>query len=327
MAQRQMYASMGALRRSLGADVASVQACSSRALHSSARRLEEQPSDASPAQPPNSRRVRSATALKQIASLQYRRQPGALARGSFPSGQMLQRTPRSPTTQANEYGFIPEDSAPANTQQDASARAARNTAGPRTTRGSAPPQGQMVRAPSTLRMSRPAPGGATRGPNLRGRDARRPATGGKRSTAGNNRGEAGPKRREKTSGGDETMSTKLADVELGDTISDAMTQQLLRLQRKEWDRVPYEPKYAKGSFAANELIHAGRELFKGESPPVKIWGPLEKRIGVVGMFGAEARLKVRRVLDGDAEPFGQEVIEEAEPVEVKGVEKKETVVQ
>lgn len=50
MAQRQMYASMGALRRSLGADVASVQACSSRALHSSARRLEEQPSDASPAQ-------------------------------------------------------------------------------------------------------------------------------------------------------------------------------------------------------------------------------------------------------------------------------------
>lgn len=118
------------------------------------------------------------------------------------------------------------------------------------------------------------------------------------------------------------MSTKLADVELGDTISDAMIQQLLRLQRKEWDRVPYEPKYAKGSFAANELIHAGRELFKGESPPVKIWGPLEKRIGVVGMFGAEAHLKVRRVLDGDAEPFGQEVIEQ-DPVEVEGVEKKE----
>ena len=123
------------------------------------------------------------------------------------------------------------------------------------------------------------------------------------------------------------MSTKLADVELGDTISDAMTQQLLRLQRKEWDRVPYEPKYAKGSFAANELIHAGRELFKGESPPVKYWGPLEKRIGVMGMFGAEAHLKIRRVPDGDAEPFGQEVIEEAEPVQVKGTEKKEAAAQ
>jgi len=123
------------------------------------------------------------------------------------------------------------------------------------------------------------------------------------------------------------MGTKLADIRLGDTVSDSMKQQLLRLQRKEWDRVTYEPKYAKGSFAANELIHAGRELFKGEAPPVKIWGPLERRIGVVGMFGAEATLKVRRVLDGDAEPFGQEILEEEGPVEVSGAEKKQAVVQ
>jgi hypothetical protein len=123
------------------------------------------------------------------------------------------------------------------------------------------------------------------------------------------------------------MPTSLADVSIGETISDSMKQQLLRLQRKEWDRVPYEPKYAEGSFAANELIHAGRELFKGEAPPVKIWGPLEHRIGVVGMFGAEAHLKVRRVPDGDAEPFGQEILEDEGPVEVSGVEKKQAVVQ
>lgn len=239
---------------------------------------------------------------------------------------MARRTP-----QLNEDGFIPED-APTDAQPDASSRFARNAAGPRTTRGSAPPQGQMVRAPSTLRITRTAAGGAARGPNapglnLRGRDAGRPRTGGKAGGKGNNRGEGGPKKRERNSGGDESIGTTLADVDLKDTISDGMMQQLLRLQKKEWDRVPYEPKYAKGSFAANELIHAGRELFKGESPPIKIWGPLEKRIGVVGMFGAEAHLKVRRVPDGDAEPFGQEVLEEADPVEVKGVEKKEAIVQ
>jgi hypothetical protein len=92
---------------------------------------------------------------------------------------------------------------------------------------------------------------------------------------------------------------------------------LLRLQRKEWDRTPYEPKYAPGSFAAQELIHEGRELFRGEAPPVKYWGKLEKRIGIVGMHGAEAVLKVRRVPDGDAAPFGQEPMDvlEAEAVD------------
>jgi hypothetical protein len=74
-----------------------------------------------------------------------------------------------------------------------------------------------------------------------------------------------------------------------------MVQHLLRLQRKEWDRVPYEPKYAAGSLAANELIHAGRELFAGDAPPVKVWGRLEKTLGIVGMHGAEARLQVRRL--------------------------------
>lgn len=84
-------------------------------------------------------------------------------------------------------------------------------------------------------------------------------------------------------------------------ITDSMVQQLLRLQRKEWDKTPYEPKYAPGSFAANELIHTGRELFRGDVPDVKVWGRLEKRIGVVGMHGAEGRLEVRRVLSGKDE--------------------------
>jgi hypothetical protein len=83
-----------------------------------------------------------------------------------------------------------------------------------------------------------------------------------------------------------------------------MIQHLLRLQRGQWDRKPYEPKYAPGSFAANQLIHQGRELFRGEAPPVKIWGRLEKAIGVVGMHNAEAHLKVRRVTDLDDESLG-----------------------
>ncbi|KAH6849259.1 hypothetical protein B0T12DRAFT_396582 [Alternaria alternata] len=339
MAQRHMCPSMGALRRSLIGDVAALPKCSTRALHSTAKRLEEQPSDASPAHPPNTRKARQATALKQITSLQNRRiQPGALARGSFPSGQMARRAPRSPSTPLTKDGFIPEDNAPADAQPDANPRFARNTARPTTTRGSTPPQGQMVRAPSTLRVTRqtvdgpargPARGPNVRGPNLRGREGGRTGPGGKRAggARGNNRGDGGPQKRKKGAGGEESMPTSLADVKIEETVSTSMQQQLLRLQRKEWDRVPYEPKYAKGSFAANELIHAGKELFKGEAPPVKFWGPLEHRIGVVGMFGAEATLKVRRVPDGDAEPFGQEVLEQEGPVEAKGAEKKQAVAQ
>jgi hypothetical protein len=167
--------------------------------------------------------------------------------------------------------------------------------------------------------------GSMRGPNLRGRDGNRSR--GPGGPQGSRSNENRPKRREKDQGGSKAVQkTGFADVEASQTLSDGMVHHLLRLQRKEWDRVPYEPKYAQGSFAANELIHAGRELFKGEVPPVKIWGPLERRIGVVGMFGAEAHLKVRRVGDGDAEPFGQEILE-VDGAEVKGAEKKEAAVQ
>ncbi|CAO2656727.1 Nn.00g055300.m01.CDS01 [Neocucurbitaria sp. VM-36] len=318
MAPRHMCPSMGALRRSILIDVAALPTCSSRALHSSTRRLEEQPSNgASPAPPTNTRKARSATALKQITSLQNRRIiPGALARGSFPSGQMARRNPRPQSGQNSDTGLGSGDTQ-SSTQREAStrnARFARSAANPAATRGSAPPSGQMARAPSKLRISRsPTVGGMRGGPNLRGRDGNRDQ--GNRRGGPNNRGDRGPKKREKNKAASSApQRTSIADINPATTLSDGMVHHLLRLQRKEWDRVPYEPKYAKGSFAANELIHTGRELFKGESPPVKIWGSLEKRIGVVGMFGAEAHLKIRRVGDGDAEAFGQEVLEVEEDV-------------
>lgn len=67
-----------------------------------------------------------------------------------------------------------------------------------------------------------------------------------------------------------------------------MVQHLLRLQRKEWDRVVYEPKYAHGSTAAKELIEEGKRLFQGEVkiPATRTGGRLEKTIGIAGMHGA-----------------------------------------
>jgi hypothetical protein len=145
--------------------------------------------------------------------------------------------------------------------------------------------------------------GAVHGPNLGGRAAGRGGPKGNRGPGGR---EQGPKRRDKKGGDANERPPQLSDIRMGSTLSDGMVKMLYRLQRQEWDRVAYEPKYNHGSFAANELIHKGREFFRGEVPPVKIWGRLEKTIGVVGMFGAEAHLKVKRVPDGDEEPFGQE---------------------
>jgi hypothetical protein len=151
-----------------------------------------------------------------------------------------------------------------------------------------------------------------RGPNLSGRNFKGKGPGGERKPQ--SKGERdGPKKRDKKNTVNRQRDQEEEDLPESETMTDGDVLALLRLQRKEWDRTPYEPKYMPGSFAANELIHTGRELFRGESPPVKIWGPLERRIGVVGMHGAEATLKVRRVGDGDAEPFGEELPEPERP--------------
>lgn len=264
-----------------------------------------------PVTPPN-RRARSETALRQINNLRIRRtQSGEPTPGGIPGGQMARRTPQAYNAGNSRASAAGPD---AGETRAANPRMAKFAARPTTTHGSAPPEGgRMVRAPGALKITREsnATVGSVRrsGPNLRGR------SGGKGGAGKPGGREQGPKKRERNKeGGGERQSTKLADIDTGTTLSDGMVHHLLRLQRKEWDRVPYQPKYAPGSFAAQELIHEGRELFRGESPPVKYWGRLEKRIGLVGMFGAEAHLKVRRVPDGDEAPFGQEP-EEALEVE------------
>ncbi|KAF3046632.1 hypothetical protein E8E12_011340 [Didymella heteroderae] len=285
---------MGALRRTLAADVAATPKCSSRAFSASARRFEESnssaPSAPAPANP-DSRKARTANALSQISRLGANRrtvQPGGLARGKFPSGQTEGQPGRGPPR----------------VRPEGSLNITREASGPEGARRGAPPPGAMVRAPAQLKLSRnngPRTGGnasigGRRGPNLRGRDGKPGGPG--------NRSSGGPKRRERggKEGGEQRADA--SSIKFENTLSDGMLQHLLRLQRGQWDRKPYEPKYAPGSFAANQLIHQGRELFRGEAPPVKIWGRLEKTIGVVGMHNAEAHLKVRRVTGLDDESLG-----------------------
>ncbi|KAF2132658.1 hypothetical protein P153DRAFT_333118 [Dothidotthia symphoricarpi CBS 119687] len=312
MYQRHMCPSVGVLRRSLAGDVVATSKCSSRALHVSVKRQDDQqPSGAAPSAPtpanPNSRTARNAAAFKQIASLPNRRIiPGGLARGNFPSGQTAPPPRRQPSSEN------PAASTPDATPSSGAPRPAKLAKGPRTPRTTSP-TGTMARAPNKLRITRepmlPGFAPSPRGPNLQARQDRRGAgPGGDRGAKGGpGRGnEDRPKKRERKTDGGNAARMAPADVKVESTLSDGMVHHLLRLQRKEWDRVPYEPKYAPGSFAANELVHAGRELFRGEVPPVQVWGALERRIGVVGMHGAAAHLKVRRVLDGDAEPFGEE---------------------
>lgn len=82
------------------------------------------------------------------------------------------------------------------------------------------------------------------------------------------------------------MAKNPEDEPLEQTLDDGMVEQLLRLQRKEWDRVPYEPIYAHGSKAALELVEEGKKLFEGQAPKVKTSPTrLERRIGIVGMHG------------------------------------------
>ena len=72
---------------------------------------------------------------------------------------------------------------------------------------------------------------------------------------------------------------------LENKISDGMAQHLLRLQRKEWDKVPYEPKYTKGSKALEDIIATGKTLFNGQVPRVKETSRLDKVLGIAGRHG------------------------------------------
>lgn len=244
------------------------------------------------------RRTRNAKQARAVNSLQFRRplpQNAGLGAGVFPSGQHIKGTFRPRRPEGTADATSESQQTPQGTGQTRKPLISRVGVGPLATRGAAPPPGPMVRAPSKLRITRNAGPSRAGGPNLRGR--------GPSSTSSR---EAAPKRREKKASSKAAPAQGQQDVDPGQAMPDGMVQHLLRLQRKEWDRVPYVPRYAPGSFEANELIHRGRELFRGEAPPVKVWGPLEKRLKIVGMHGAEAHLQVRRVLDGDDKPFGKE---------------------
>ncbi|KAH6637989.1 hypothetical protein C7974DRAFT_422931 [Boeremia exigua] len=284
MYQRNVSPTVGVLRRTLAADAAATRQSPSRPFSVSARRLEESsdaPSAPAAASPPN-RRARNAAALSQITRLGANRRsaPGGLAKGIFPSGQTDGQPGGQPGGQLAR--------GPPRARPEGSLNITREPSGPDGPR-SAPPPGAMARAPARLKLSSaPRTGNASvggrRGPNLRGRDAK---------PAGNS-DKGGPRKRERTDKADEEV-LEPGGSSAADVLSDGMVRHLLRMQRSEWDRKAYVPKYAPGSLAANRLIHAGRELMRGESAPIKIWGALERRIGVVGMHGAEAHLKIRRV--------------------------------
>ncbi|KAF1959305.1 hypothetical protein CC80DRAFT_591353 [Byssothecium circinans] len=309
MPPRSMCPSMGAMRRPVSRDVAALSNCCARGFHASTRQLQDQSGNGSSSGDPSmgpTRRIRNATAANQLSSLQNRSRTTSL--------QGRRPLPRNATLAGGSFrgGIVQEGDYDASNPSSSSAPPGAKILTPRKPlvskvalgrslgdgggAATAGPPGTMVRAPTNLRITRNARGPTgPRGPNLRGRGPSSSSQGGR---------ERGPKKREggkPGSGGGQGSGANLArmmeDAKPEQYISDGMLQHMLRLQRKEWDRVPYEPKYAEGSLAANELVHIGRELFKGDVPDVPVWGRLEKTVGIVGMHGAADRLRVRRVVD------------------------------
>ncbi|KAF2750651.1 hypothetical protein M011DRAFT_178103 [Sporormia fimetaria CBS 119925] len=267
MYRTRLCPSVGAILRPLTQDTAASAPCSLRSFHSTSQRWEEKsngtPSPAKPSIQPGTRQIRNRAAVGKVVNLL------SPQTNTAQSGKPTMAR-RSPGVQGRPL-------------------IRREFVGPRTTEGqgqgapgSAPPAGKMVRAPTQLRITRDptgprdgAPGARTGGPNLRGR---RPPGGARPGQPGSRRREQRPQRQ---------GPPKQAQDTIEDELSDGMVKQLLRLQRKEWDKVPYEPKYAKGSPAALELLEAGKKLFEGEKPKVKteLERKLERTIGVVGMHG------------------------------------------
>ncbi|KAF1999547.1 hypothetical protein P154DRAFT_620967 [Amniculicola lignicola CBS 123094] len=271
MYQRQLCPSMGAIRLPWAADIATLPRRSARAFHMSARRPEDDKSDDAIPKATGSFPVRPDLSEER----QTRR---ARSTSAFTAVRYLGQNPTSSAT----------TSSPSNTIQLTRPLIRREMTGsfPSSSTGrAAPPPGTMVRAPAALRITRNAPSSTTpRGPNLRGRAGPSSSS----TSGGNNRGEQRPKKRERKAGGAGAGPKKnKEDVSIEDTLSDGMVQQLYRLQRKEWDKVPYEPKYKHGSSEARELVETGKLLFAGEVPKVKSRQELmlERRIGIVGMHG------------------------------------------
>ncbi|KAF2468186.1 uncharacterized protein BDR25DRAFT_290863 [Lindgomyces ingoldianus] len=276
MYQRHMCPSIGAIRRPLTRGVTAIANCTAHHFHASARGLEGGCSSDSPASPNASapretRRTRSANAFRQVTDLSRR---GGLAAGIFPSGQPVDDA-SNPSTEGAE------DSSSSSRPLIRKQYVAGSPPLVRKEFGSGPPPGTMVRAPSTLRITRNAVGTNPPGPNLRARQGSRSSEG---RTVGRGN-ESGPKMRQRNQDGSSSGRVEEQDDKLEDTLSNGMVQHLLRLQRQEWDRVPYHPIYTKGSTAVTELVQSSKELFKGEAPKKKKPGRLEYTIGIQNMHG------------------------------------------
>ncbi|KAF2875041.1 hypothetical protein BDV95DRAFT_487073 [Massariosphaeria phaeospora] len=281
--------SLGLFRRRLVQDI-TVPNASSRSLHVSARRLEDQPSNPPPSAPApqqqrDTRRARSAEVSEKLRGIAYRRPLPAStpqAGGASPSGQHLEGAPNGVVMAKGPSAIrrVPQRPGVQGEQGATHRLLPQRPAGDAPVRSPMAPAGTMVRAPSQLNISRSAGGPQSGGPNLRGRGS---VAGASRAVRGSK--EARPKQRERKAAG-AGAAGMFVDVKTEDTLSDGMVQQLLRLQNKEWERKPYEPRYGLGSPAVAELLEEGKKLFEGEVKKEKAWGRLEKRIGIVGMHGA-----------------------------------------
>ncbi|KAH7123778.1 hypothetical protein B0J11DRAFT_529868 [Dendryphion nanum] len=281
MYQRYMCPSLGAIRRPLTHETALRSVSCARSFTISTRQSAD---DA------NSNRSSPSGTPKSPQTLRSRSNAAASKIADLPSGvQTPLRITRAPSGSAAGDRPTPQFA-----RAPATLRITRTPVG--TANGSLPPR-QLVRAPATLRITRAPvgsgrsdglPGQLGRGPNLQGRSGP-PRPGPPRSGAGK-RSPSGaklagqPKRRSK----EQNESTREEHEQLvpGENLSDGMVQHLLRLQRKEWDRVPYEPIYSHGSKAAADLITAGKKLFEGEIPQeAKKPGRLERILGIAGRHG------------------------------------------
>ncbi|KAF2662845.1 hypothetical protein K491DRAFT_709505 [Lophiostoma macrostomum CBS 122681] len=246
---------MGAIRRPFLRDVTTISNHTSRSFHQSARLSEGGSNDPGPrsdaSAPRQTLRTRSNAAFRKLDNLA----------GDAISTRTSPEQPSRPLIR----------------------RVVEERVQPNLSRPNPPggPPGTMVRAPAQLRLSPAGPTGLRRGPpNARGRGGA-PARDGQRQRSGENN----PRRRERKPDAPNKKKGQ-TNQSVDATLNDGMVRNLLRLQRLEWDRVPYEPKYGQGSKAALDLVEEGKMMFAGQPPKTKKEpSRLHRTIGVVGMHG------------------------------------------